>query len=493
MSRGADGRQLALTVSFLVCLAGCEARAPVGSQAETPAETPSGTPERADRASGPLLVTRGTVVTFDAAGTVLDDGAVLVMGGRIEAIGRAAELEASNPEAERIDARGGIIMPGLVNAHTHAAMTLFRGLADDLDLMEWLEGTIFPAEAAHVDEEFVRIGTRLACLEMLRGGTTTMVDLYYYEDAVAEEVERCGMRGVLGQTVIGFPAPDFATVEEAMAAARRLAERWRGHARIVPAVAPHALYTLSAEQMIAAHALAAELDVPMLTHLAEDRAEDARVRARTGKSSILTFEDMGILDDRVLGAHVVIASPEEITLLARRGVGVAHCPQSNMKVGAGIAPVPAMIAAGVAVGIGTDGAGSNNDLDLWEEVDTAAKLHKLASGDPKVLDARQALAMATIEGARSIDLEDQIGSLEPGKRADLVVVSVDGFHQQPQRPLPNPYSLLVYATKASDVETVMVEGRVVVRDGEVLTLDAASVLEAAAVLRAKLDRPAPAP
>ena len=260
-----------------------------------------------------------------------------------------------------------------------------------------------------------------------------MVDLYYYEDAVAEEVDRCGMRGVLGQTVIGFPAPDFATVEEAMAAARRFAARWRGHPRVVPAIAPHALYTLTGEQMTAVHALAEELGMPMLTHMAEDRSEIERVLERTGKRSIAVFDELGALDDRVLGAHVVAASPDEIALLAARGVGVAHCPQSNMKVGAGTAPVTAMIAAGVAVGIGTDGAGSNNDLDLWEEIDTAAKLQKLASGDPKVLDARQALAMATIEGARALDLEDEIGSLEPGKRADLVVVRTDGPHQQPQR------------------------------------------------------------
>jgi len=448
---------------------------------------PPSTAEAAPVANS-LVITNGTVVTMDVAGTVIEHGAVAVVGGRIAAVGAAADVERAHPGAERIDARGGIILPGLINAHTHAAMVLFRGLVDDLDLMEWLEQYIFPAEAEHVDEEFVRVGTRLACLEMLAGGTTTLVDLYYYEDAVAEEIERCGMRGVLGQTVIGFPAPDFATVEEALAAARTLAERWRGHPRIVPAVAPHALYTLSAEQMQAAHALAKELDVPLLTHMAEDRAEIERVRARTGKTSIEVFDELGVLDRRVLGAHVVVASPAEIELLARRGVGVAHCPQSNMKVGAGAAPVPAMIAAGVAVGIGTDGAGSNNDLDLWDEIDTAAKLHKLQSGDPKVLDARQALRMATIEGARAVDLEHEIGSLELGKRGDLVVVSVDGPHQRPQRPMPNPYSLLVYATKASDVRTVIVEGRVVVRDGTVLTLDAAEVYEQAAAQRARVER-----
>jgi 5-methylthioadenosine/S-adenosylhomocysteine deaminase len=322
---------------------------------------------------------------------------------------------------------------------------------------------------------------------MLRGGTTTVVDLYYYEDAVAEEVERCGMRGVLAQTVIGFPAPDFATVEEALAATRRFVGRWRGHPRVNAAIAPHALYTLTGEQMTAVHSLATELDVPMITHMAEDRAEIARMLERTGKRSIAVFDELGALDDRVVGAHVVEASPDEIALLAERGVGVANCPQSNMKVGAGIAPVVAMIAAGVAVGLGTDGAGSNNDLDLWEEIDTCAKLQKLANHDPKALDARQALALATIEGARAIDLEDQIGSLESGKRADLIVVRTGGAHQQPQPPMPNPYSLLVYATKASDVDIVMVEGHVVVRDGEVLTLDAAAVIAAAAEKRRPLE------
>ncbi|HVR30756.1 MAG TPA: amidohydrolase [Thermoanaerobaculia bacterium] len=496
------GGLAATALALLIALAGCQSSprggdpGTVGSSAESATPTRSRAPEptpAGELDDAALVVTNGTVVTMDAKRTVIERGAVAIVDGRIAAVGTAAEVEAAHAGAERIDARGGIVLPGLINAHTHAAMVLFRGLVDDLDLLEWLERYIFPAEAEHVDEDFVRVGTRLACLEMLLGGTTTMVDLYYYEDAVAEEVERCGMRGVLGQTVIGFPAPDFATAEEAMAAARRLAERWRGHPRIVPAVAPHALYTLTAEQMTAAHALARELDVPLLTHLSEDRSEIERVRARTGTTSIEALEALGVLDHRLLGAHVVVASPAEIALLARRGVGVAHCPQSNMKVGAGAAPVPAMIAAGVAVGIGTDGAASNNDLDLWDEIDTAAKLHKLQTGDPKVLDARQALAMATIEGARAIDLDGEIGSLEPGKRADLVVVSVGGLHQQPQRPMPNPYSLLVYATKASDVETVIVEGRVVVRDGRVLTLDAEEVIRQAAAKREKLEMLVPPP
>jgi 5-methylthioadenosine/S-adenosylhomocysteine deaminase len=321
---------------------------------------------------------------------------------------------------------------------------------------------------------------------MLRGGITTFVDMYYFDDTVAEEAERCGMRAVVGETLIDFPAPDNKTWEEAIAYTRRFVERWRGHPRITPAVAPHSAYTVSAEHLVEAYRLAVELEVPLLTHLAEDRAEIERVRERTGRTSIDYLEELGILDERLLAAHVVWPSPSGIELLARRGVGVVHCPQSNMKVAAGVAPVPAMIEAGVAVGIGTDGAGSNNDLDLWEEVDTAAKLHKLTSGDPTVLNARQALAMATIEGARALGLEEEIGSLEVGKRADLIVVSADGFHQQPQRPEENPYSLLVYSTKASDVETVVIDGRVVVRDRRVLTLDEAEILARAAEYRRAL-------
>jgi 5-methylthioadenosine/S-adenosylhomocysteine deaminase len=426
------------------------------------------------------------VVTFDAAGTVIADGAVAVVDGRIAAVGPAAEVVARYPGAERIDAGGMVVLPGLINAHTHAPMSLFRGLADDLPLMEWLRQHIFPAEAEHVDEDFVRWGTRLACLEMLRGGTTTFVDMYYFEDAIAEEAERCGIRAVAGETVIDFPAPDNATWDEAMAYTRRFVERWRGHPRITPAVAPHAPYTVSAEHLVEAHRLAAELDVPLVIHLAEDRAELAQIREKAGKTPVDYLDGLGVLDERVIAAHVVWPTESEIALLALRGVGVAHCPQSNMKLAAGTAPVPALIAAGVAVGIGTDGAASNNDLDLWEEIDTAAKLHKLVASDPTVLEAKQALAMATIEGARALGMEDEIGSLEPGKRADLILVSAGGLLQQPQPPAANPYSLLVYATKASDVDTVIVDGRVVVRGGRVLTLDEAEVIEHARALRAEL-------
>ncbi|MGB5176099.1 MAG: amidohydrolase, partial [Thermoanaerobaculia bacterium] len=472
LARGC-ARSLVLSALFSLVLA-CQA-----PEAEAP-------PESAAAESAQLVVMGGTIVTFDPDGRVIEDGAVAIEDGRIAAVGSAAEIEAAFPGARRIDAAGGLVLPGLINAHTHAPMVFFRGLADDLELMQWLEEVVFPAEGEHVDKELVRWGTRLACLEMLRGGITTFVDMYYFDDTIAEEVERCGIRAVVGETLIDFPAPDNKSWEEAMDYTRSFVERWRGHPRITPAVAPHSLYTVSTEHWIEAHELAEELDVPLLTHLAEGQAEIDRVLEATGMTSIEYLEHSGLLDDRLLAAHVILPTPNEIDLLAKRGVGVAHCPQSNMKIAAGVAPVPAMIEAGVAVGIGTDGAGSNNDLNLWEEIDTAAKLHKLESRDPTVLPARQALAMATLEGARALKMEDEIGSLEVGKRADLIVVATDGLHQQPQDPAANPYSFLVYSTKASDVRTVIVEGQVVVDNGQVLTLDAAEVLERAAYYRAVL-------
>lgn len=433
-----------------------------------------------------FLITGGTVVAMDTAGTVIQDGAIAIEDGRIAAIGTRAELEASHSGVDRIDANGGVIFPGLINAHTHVPMVLFRGLADDLDLMDWLQNHIFPAEAEHVDEEFVRVGTRLACLEMLRGGITTFVDGYYFEDAIAEEAEACGMRAVLGSTLIDFPAPDNKTWDEAVAYARKFVERWRGHPRITAAFGPHSPYTVSAQHLREAHAAAAELDAPVLIHLAEDRGEIEQVTKATGMTSVDYLESLGILDDRVLAAHMVWPTESEIERLAELGVGVAHCPQSNMKIAAGVAPVPAMIEAGVAVGIGTDGAASNNDLNLWEEIDSAAKLAKVTTGDPKALNAHQAMAMATIEGAKAIDMENEIGSLEVGKKADLIVVATDGLHQQPQPVEINPYSLLAYATKASDVRHVIIEGKLVVEDGRVLTLDQDAVLAAAREIRGRL-------
>jgi 5-methylthioadenosine/S-adenosylhomocysteine deaminase len=423
--------------------------------------------ERAD-----VIIRGGTVVTMDRASRVIENGAVAIRGQRIVAVGGSREVTAKYRAARTIDAAGKIVMPGLINAHTHVPMVLFRGIADDLVLMEWLQKYIFPAEAKNVDQQFVRWGTRLGCLEMIRGGTTTYVDMYYFEDAIADETARAGMRAVLGETLIDFPAPDNKTWDAAMAYMENFAAKWKGHALITPAIAPHAPYTVSTDHLKQAHTFAERLDIPLVTHIAEDQAEVKTIQERYGASSVAYLDRIGLLSGRVIAAHMVWPKSEDIDTLARRSVGVAHCPQSNMKLAAGAAPVPQMLTAGVAVGLGTDGAASNNDLDLWEEIDTAAKLHKLTSKDPTVITAREALEMATIRGARAIHLDKQIGSLEPGKRADLIIVAMNSEHQIP---LYNVYSQLVYATKASDVETVIINGRIVMLGRRVLTIDERSV------------------
>ncbi len=447
-------------IAFLAC------RPDPGGPAEPEPASGDGDPQS-------LLVTAGWVVTMDAAGTVIEDGAVAIADGRIAAVGPATELAADYPEARLIDAAGKVVMPGLINAHTHVPMTLLRGIADDLELMTWLEEKIFPAEARWVDEEFVRWGTRLACLEMIRGGVTTFVDMYYFEDAIAEEAARCGLRAVVGETLIDFPAPDNATWDEAVAYTEAFLERWQDHPLITPAVAPHAAYTVSADHLRQAHRLATDYDAPFLIHVSENRAEIDRVRELHGTTSIDFLDQLGVLDRRTVAAHVVVPEAAEIDVLAERGVGVAHCPQSNMKIASGIAPVPRLLAAGVDVALGTDGAASNNDLDLWEEIDTAAKLHKVALLDATVVNARQALEMATIGGARAIHMEDEIGSLEPGKRADLIAVDVSGAHT---RPFYDLYSLLTYTVKAADVDTTIVNGEVILERGQVLTVDSDEVL-----------------
>jgi 5-methylthioadenosine/S-adenosylhomocysteine deaminase len=422
------------------------------------------------------IIRGGIVVTMDASRTVIENGAVAVRRDRIVAVGATSEID-SKYKAERvIDATSRVVMPGLINTHTHVPMGMFRGIADDLVLMEWLQKYIFPAEAKNVDEQFVRWGTRLGCLEMIEGGTTTYVDMYYFEDAIAEETARAGMRAVLGETLIDFPAPDNKTWEAGMQYVEKFTEKWKGHPLIVPAIAPHAPYTVSTEHLKQAHELSSRKNVPLVIHVAEDSAEVKTIQERYGASSVAYLERNGLLDSRVIAAHMVWPTPEDIQTLVTRKVGVAHCPQSNMKLAAGAAPVPQMLKAGVAVGLGTDGAASNNDLNLWEEMDTAAKLHKFVSKDPTVLNAREALELATISGARAIHMDKEIGSLEPGKRADLILVNIESAHQWP---LYNVYSQLVYATKAADVETAMINGRLVMENRQVMTIDAEAVRQKA--------------
>jgi 5-methylthioadenosine/S-adenosylhomocysteine deaminase len=430
-----------------------------------------------------LVIAGGTVVTMDEGRRVIEDGAVVVKDGAIVLVGERAAVTKNLKAKQTIDARGKIVIPGLINTHTHIPMTLFRGIADDLDLQEWLTKYIFPAEAKNVDEAFVRAGTRLGLAEFISGGTTTFCDMYYFEDAVADETAKAGLRGVLGQTLIDFPAPDHKTFDEALKSAENFVKKWRNDRLIVPAVAPHAPYTVSEEHLKAAKNLSDKYEAPLVIHVAETETEVATVREQKNLRVVEYLESIGFLNDRVIAAHVVFADAGEIDILNRRGVGVAHNPQSNMKLASGVAPVPAMLEKGVRLGLGTDGAASNNDLNLWEEMDAAAKLHKVFTRDPKAVSAEQAFAMATIDGARALHLENLIGSLEAGKRADIAIVDFAALHQTP---VYNIYSHLVYATKASDVHTVIVDGRVLMRDKRLLTLDESAIKKDANLYRQKI-------
>jgi 5-methylthioadenosine/S-adenosylhomocysteine deaminase len=437
-------------------------------------------PQRAD-----LVVTGGTVVTMDAGRRLIEDGAVAVRGGRIVDVGTSGEVARRFSARRVIDARGRAVIPGLINGHTHVPMTLFRGLADDLALDEWLTKYIFPAEAKNVTEEFVRVGTQLGLAEMILGGTTTYCDMYYFEDAVAEETARAGVRGVLGETVIDFPVPDNKTWAEAMRYTERFVAKWKNHPLVTPAVAPHAPYTVSEEHLREARAFADRTGAHVVIHVAETRKEVEDITRQKGARPVEYLARIGFLGPRTVAAHTVHLSEGEIGLLKQFGVGAVHNPQSNMKLASGAAPVPRMLAAGVAVGLGTDGAASNHDLSMWEEIDTAAKLHKLVTSDPRVVTAEEAFVMATAGGARALHMEREIGSLEEGKRADLVVVDLDGLHQTP---IYNVYSHLVYATKASDVRTVVIEGRVVMLDRRLLTLDELTIKRRARAMREKVAR-----
>ena len=428
-----------------------------------------------------LIVTGGTVVTMDAAGRVLAPGALAVDGRDIVGIDSPAAIAARFSAADTIDAAGHVVMPGLINTHTHAPMVLYRGLADDLALMEWLQKYIFPAEAKTVTPAFVRAGTRLAALEMIESGTTAYADMYYFEEEIAKVTEQAGLRGLLGQTIIEFPVPDAKTPADALERAEAFIRQWAGSELIVPAVAPHAMYTLDTATMRAVLGLADRARAPIITHLAETREEVTIAREKYKMTPAAYLDSLGLLRPRTLAAHGVWLTPEDVRLLARRGVGVAHNPESNMKLASGSAPVPSMLAAGVAVGLGTDGAASNNDLDMFEAMRQAALLHKLQSNDPRAIPARTAVAMATAGAARALGMEREIGSLEVGKRADLIVVSLGAARQTP---VYDPLSHLVYVTRGDDVRTTIVNGKILMRDRRVLTLDAAAVLAEARAMAA---------
>jgi 5-methylthioadenosine/S-adenosylhomocysteine deaminase len=437
-----------------------------------------------------LVVTNGTVVTMDAQRHVIENGAVAVRGDSIVAVGPSADIAAQYDAAKIVDARGAMVMPGLINGHAHTAMSLFRGMADDLALDDWLKKYIFPAEARNVTEDFVVWGTRLGLLEMLRGGITTYADMYYFEDAVARVTKEAGMRGVLGETILDFPAPDNKTVAQALEYTQKFIEHWKGDPLIVAAAAPHSMYTCSAKTLQEAAALARRNHAPILIHLAEAPFELQLSREKYGITPVGYLAREGILGPDVTGAHCVWVDQADIATLVQYGVGCTNNPSSNMKTAAGVSPVVDMLAAGAAVGLATDGAASNNNQDMFEEMDLAAKLQKITRMDSRALPAEQVVEMATIGGARAVHLEKLIGSLEAGKKADLIVVDTTAPHATP---MYNVYSQLVYALKATDVRSVVIGGKMVMEDRKMLTLDETAILVKANKYKKQIEKSLEAP
>ena len=430
-----------------------------------------------------LIVLGDYVVSMDESVTVVENGAVAIDAGLILAVGTAADIKNSYSAVDTLSGENRIVMPGLINGHSHAAMTLLRGVADDLALMDWLNNYIFPAEVEFVDSEFVRIGTELACWEMIRGGTTTFVDMYYYPDAVANVVENCGMRALISATVIDQRSPDAENAADSIRKGIAFIERWQNrNSRITPIFGPHANYTLNAEQLAATRAAATEYGVGISIHMAESPFEVQYSKDNFGMTSVEFFDSINFFDGPTIAAHMVWPSKREIKILAERNVGVVHNPTSNMKIASGVAPVAEMLQAGVRVGLGTDGAASNNDLDMWEEMRLASFLQKIDRMDPQVLPARTVLKMATSGGAIAVGLGDKVGSLEVGKRADVIQVAFDDVHHVPTYDV---ISHLVYVTDEQDVTSVVVDGKVLMKEREIQTIDTERVAAEANALAAQ--------
>lgn len=423
-----------------------------------------------------IVIKNGTILTMNHAGTVIRDGIVGINGELISFIGKD---NGNQIKADKvIDAGNGIILPGLINGHTHAAMTLFRGLADDLPLMEWLNDHIFPAES-RINGDFVHTGTLLACAEMILSGTTTFCDMYLFEDEAARACKAAGMRALMGEVLYDFNSPCYGPIEKGFIHTESLIKTWKDDPIISIAVEPHSLFTCSPDLLVSANELSLKNDVPLIIHLAETEDETRHVKETYGKSPVHHLDSLGILGPHVTACHCVHLDPGEIDIMKNRGVKVIHNPESNMKLASGIAPVHEMISAGIAVGIGTDGCASNNDLDLFGEMDTAAKLHKIKQMDTTVMDAETVLKMATIEGARALGMEDAIGSIETGKRADIIVVDINKPHLTP---MYSPYSHLVYSARGADVTHSIINGRHVMSERRLLTIDLKDVIDKAGAL-----------
>ena len=422
--------------------------------------------------SADILVTNGTVLTLDANDTEITHGAVAIVKDSITAVGPADDF-GDWSVSKVVDARGGIIMPGLINSHTHAAMTCFRGLADDLQLMTWLNDHIFPAEAK-LDDQKVYSGTLLACAEMIMSGTTCFCDMYLFEDAVARAAQKAGMRAVVGEVLYDFDSPNYGPIESGFEYTRKLIDTWQDDPLVSIAVEPHSTYLCAPQLLEEAFDLTQSFNLPLVIHLAESKSEIAQIKERYGRTPVEHLAELGLLAPNVLACHCVELTENDIDLLRRFDVKVAHNAESNMKLASGVAPVPRLINEGICVGMGTDGCASNNDLDLFQEMDSVAKLHKAKSLDPTVMDARTVLKMATVCGAMALGLDAVTGSLETGKKADLIIVDTNKPHLTP---MYNPVSHLVYAAIGSDVTTSIINGRVVMNDGRLKTMDLKAVMD----------------
>lgn len=429
-----------------------------------------------------ICISGGTVLPMDDD-RIMRGGAVVVKDDVIVALGDMSAVGREWKVKKTIDAARCIVMPGLINAHTHAAMTCFRGISDDKTLMDWLNNYIFPAEAQNVNPEFVYWGSLLACAEMIRSGTTTFCDMYLFEGETARAASDAGMRCLLGEALFDFPSPNAKTPEEGLNYSRLLLEKWAGHPLVNIAVEPHALYTCSPALLEKAKRLADDYGAPLAVHLLENRGERAELEEKFGMPAVYFLRDLGLLDERFFAFHCVAVDEEEMRIMAERGCKVVYNPESNMKLASGVAPVTAMMERGIVVGLGTDGAASNNDLDMFLEMDTAAKLEKVERLDPTVMSALTVTRMATCEGAKVLGLEEATGSLQPGKKADIIVIDMDKPHLTP---LYNEYSHLVYAVKGDDVRTSIINGKIVMEDGKLHTIDEKEVMSRVRTIAEKI-------
>jgi 5-methylthioadenosine/S-adenosylhomocysteine deaminase len=435
------------------------------------------------------LFVNAIVLTMDEKLNQYDPGAVAVKGDSILAVGTEDEIKKEYSASEVIDCGGKVLMPGLVNAHTHVPMTLLRGLADDLRLDVWLMGYMLPVEREFVSPEFVRLGTSLACAEQIRSGVTTFNDMYFFEDDIAQATADAGMRAVCGQSIMKYPAPDADAFEDSIAYAREFIKKWKGHPLIVPAIAPHAPYSTTPEILRTCADIAKENDVPLHIHISETAFEVETMRNEQGMPVIPYVKKQGIFEAKVIAAHCVHIDVGEMRTMHHANAGISHNPSSNLKLASGFAPVTRMLENGLNVGIGTDGPASNNDLDMFEEVRLASFVAKAASNDPTVLPAATALVMATRMGAQALHIGHLTGSLEPGKRADLILVDTSPLHNSPRfkRDPLNAYAQLVFASKSTDVTDVMVNGKWLMRDHQLLTLNEEELLNQARELAKRID------